>query len=427
MKCSSDAVPIGKLWVKKNRIDLNPPYQREAGIWSEDKQQLFMDSILNGFDVPKLYFHDRTGEKGPYSDSVVDGKQRLSSIWAFMEDGFPLASDFEFSGDKSFFEGSLPSPNQKYSEFSEEQKEYFRGQTIDVVTILDADEDDIEELFSRLNNGEPLNAAEKRNAMGGNMIKLVRELAKSPELKQSLSFKDKRMSFHEVSAKLVKMEISEKDGHGIFCDLKKKFLDQMVEKNKGTTEAELEGLKSRVLKNLKVMNKVFSKNDPLLNKQSYPQLYYGWIKEMSARYSGDGISQRLRSFLEDFHARRIENLQKPEDERDPYLIEYGRLTQQGTNDLQSMVERSTLLTRYFLQDNPDVSIKDPKRQFSSEERYVIWIRSGKQCQNQGCSKALPDLADMHADHVKAWVKGGTTTLENAQALCADCNGKKSSS
>ncbi len=425
MKCTSDAVPIGKLWVKKNRIDLNPPYQREAGIWSDDKKQLFIDSILNGFDVPKLYFHDRTDEKGPFSDSVIDGKQRLSAVWEFMEDKYALASDFEFTGDSSFFQGRPPSAHKRYSEFTEEQIEYFRGQTIDVVTVIDADEDDIEELFSRLNNGEPLNAAEKRNAMGGDLIKLVREIAKLEELSNCFSFKDKRMAFHEVSAKLIRLEVSEKEGHGTFCDLKKKFLDQMVEKNKKIAEAELDGLRSRVVKNLKVLNRVFSKNDPLLCKQSYPQLYYGWLKEIYTRYSSNGLAQSLHDFLIDFHSNRIENLQRPEDERDPYLIEYGRLTQQGTNDLQSMIERSTILTRYFLQQHPGVEIKDLQRQFSTEERYVIWVRSGKQCQNSGCSKSLQEISDMHADHIKAWAKGGTTSLENAQALCSDCNLKKS--
>jgi 5-methylcytosine-specific restriction endonuclease McrA len=129
--------------------------------------------------------------------------------------------------------------------------------------------------------------------------------------------------------------------------------------------------------------------------------------------------------LDKFHVRRIENLSKPEDERDTTLIEYGRLTQQGTNDLQSMIDRSKILTRYFLQENPDVLLKDTSRQFSEEERFVIWVKSGKMCQATGCGKQLPELADMHADHKTAWSKGGPTSLSNAQALCEECNLKKS--
>ena len=38
-----------------------------------------------------------------------------------------------------------------------------------------------------------------------------------------------------------------------------------------------------------------------------------------------------------------------------------------------------------------------------------------------------ELAEMHADHVKPWSRGGTTTADNCQMLCRDCNLKKSDS
>ena len=426
MICESKAVPIGKLWIKKNRIDLNPPYQREASIWSEDKQQLFIDSVLNGYDVPKLYFHDRSDENGPFSDSVVDGKQRLSTIWNFMEGKFSLANDFVFSGDDSFLEDEIPQSCQSYEDFSDSQKEYFRGQSMDVVSIKKADDDDIEELFSRLNNGEPLNSAEKRNAMGGNMIKLVREIAKLNKLTSILSCKNKRMSYHEIAAKTMKMELSEQDGHGIFCDIGKKHLDQMIVKNRDASESELDGLKARVSKQLNHLNRVFRKNDPLLNRQTYLQLYYGWIKFITKRYNSPSLHKDIRSFLESFQVKRHENLQKAEDDRDNVLLEYGRLAQQGTNNLASMQERADILTRYFLEDYPDLGILDKSRQFNEVERHLIWVRSGKMCQNPNCDQKLDDLGDMHADHIEAWSKGGQTCLSNAQALCVECNLRKSS-
>lgn len=36
-----------------------------------------------------------------------------------------------------------------------------------------------------------------------------------------------------------------------------------------------------------------------------------------------------------------------------------------------------------------------------------------------------ELKDMQADHVTPWSKGGKTTIENCQMLCADCNRRKS--
>lgn len=427
MKCTTQPWTVSALYVKQKVIETDPPYQRESGIWSVEKKQLFIDSIMNGFDVPKLYFHDIRSEGEPVSFNVIDGKQRLGAIWEFLDKskGFSLADDFTFSGDVSWFEEEgPPSPGRKFSELSDKQQEYFRLQAIDVVEVAGADEEDIEELFSRLNNGEPLNAAEKRNAMGGNMIKLVREIAREDDLTDILRFNEKRMSYHEVAAKLLRLELNDLKGQGLFADLKKRFLDSLVKDGRGIPQSEADGLKARVMTNIRAMKKVFGRGHALMNKQSYPQLYFGWLKSLKKDYAFDGFDKKVIDFLEKFHERRLNNLKLPEEDRDPTLVEFGRLMQQGTNDLQSMQERSRILTRYFLQDHPDVEVKDGRRAFSEDERYVIWMRSGKQCQNENCQRDLRDIDEMHADHMKAWARGGKTLLSNAQALCEDCNSKK---
>ena len=36
-----------------------------------------------------------------------------------------------------------------------------------------------------------------------------------------------------------------------------------------------------------------------------------------------------------------------------------------------------------------------------------------------------EIEEMQADHITPWSKGGKTTAENCQMLCADCNRRKS--
>lgn len=67
-------------------------------------------------------------------------------------------------------------------------------------------EDDIEELFSRLNNGEPLSGAEKRNAMGGKMCKLIREIGSHKFFREYTHFKQVRLQHYECAAKFLLME-----------------------------------------------------------------------------------------------------------------------------------------------------------------------------------------------------------------------------
>ena len=43
---------------QRDTIDLNPPYQRRGGLWSAREKSYLIDSILNDYDIPKLYLAD---------------------------------------------------------------------------------------------------------------------------------------------------------------------------------------------------------------------------------------------------------------------------------------------------------------------------------------------------------------------------------
>lgn len=42
---------------EKDFINTHPDYQRKGEVWTLQKKQLLIDSILNDYDIPKLYFH----------------------------------------------------------------------------------------------------------------------------------------------------------------------------------------------------------------------------------------------------------------------------------------------------------------------------------------------------------------------------------
>src|SRR4051812_11220577 len=88
---------IQTLYLDRDEIWLDPPYQRAGDIWPLDKRQLLIDSLLNNFDIPKFYFHDfypaKEVEGTDFRYAIIDGKQRMSAIWDFLDNKFPLASD----------------------------------------------------------------------------------------------------------------------------------------------------------------------------------------------------------------------------------------------------------------------------------------------------------------------------------------------
>lgn len=66
--------------------------------------------------------------------------------------------------------------------------------------------------------------------------------------------------------------------------------------------------------------------------------------------------------------------------------------------------------------------KDEKRTFSAEQRRIIW-NSEEQHHCRKCRKLLT-WDDFTIDHIIAHVRGGRTSVPNAQIMCRSCNSRK---
>lgn len=58
-------------------------------------------------------------------------------------------------------------------------------------------------------------------------------------------------------------------------------------------------------------------------------------------------------------------------------------------------------------------------------RFQVLRRDDFKCVSCGASPATESGVELQVDHVVPWAKGGETTLENLQSLCAKCNIGKS--
>src|SRR5688572_5961376 len=84
--------PILSVCGLKDCIDTNPDFQRPP-VWSQSQKQLLVDTILRGYDIPKLYWRKISAKPEKYD--VVDGQQRLRAIFEFHGGLFPLPKDSE--------------------------------------------------------------------------------------------------------------------------------------------------------------------------------------------------------------------------------------------------------------------------------------------------------------------------------------------
>ncbi|KAF5334728.1 hypothetical protein D9758_016899 [Tetrapyrgos nigripes] len=89
-------------WLHSGDVNLEPEYQRDV-VWTKEKQTGLIDSILKKFYIPPIIFVVSTDDDGNETKTCIDGKQRLTSIYRFM-DGLILhrtQSQTKNSGTKS--------------------------------------------------------------------------------------------------------------------------------------------------------------------------------------------------------------------------------------------------------------------------------------------------------------------------------------
>jgi hypothetical protein len=337
---------VAKAMAWRSAIDDGPTYQREGSVWALDKRQLFIDSLLNGFDVPKIYLHDLRGAHPTKVYAVVDGKQRLTTIWQFLTDQFALAAGFRIEPPYvPELPPEVPGPRagQRYSELDPRWREVLRRTHLAVVLIQNATVEDIEELFSRLNNGQPLNAAERRNAMGGDLAGLVRRIARHEFFTSRLGYTNARYRHLELAARILLIEHVDPAGDGPVPDLRSPAVDAFVRANRKIARNAGTSLLARAAARLDTLVRVFEPDDRLLARQSQTVLYHLFVRSIAL--SDPGALAGLRAFLSEFQRGRLEELSRSDGRPDPELVEFTRLVQQGTNDPRSLARLLEILSR----------------------------------------------------------------------------------
>jgi hypothetical protein len=140
-------------WFKSKELIINENFQRHS-VWSPQAKTLLIDSILNELPLPKIFIRTKIDPKRQKTiKEIVDGQQRIRSIVEFANDEFALNSKSEnFIG-------------KKYSDLSDEAQQAFLGYILTAEQLLNASDDDVIDIFARLNSYTvALNANEKRHA-----------------------------------------------------------------------------------------------------------------------------------------------------------------------------------------------------------------------------------------------------------------------
>lgn len=348
-----DGLTVGRFSRMRESIDLDPPYQREGGIWDDETRRRLIDSIINGLDVPKLYFERamtrRINREGlTYQYSVIDGKQRLGAINSYLNDELRLPEDFILFEDES--------RQAAGHTLSELRREFpglatrFLDYELPVVSVVTESGDLIEEMFQRLNAASSLNAAERRNAISGSTKDAANALAGHVFLIKKSPIKNARYKYRELGAKFLAIE-QQVESRGKIVDTKAETLLRLFkdthDKPVRITDGQMEAYRDRATDVLDHMAGLFQDNDPLLSSIGTVVVYYLSFRNEVFRKAA--TREALQSFevLRREAARMSDNDPAYGSPVNARLRDYNLLVQ-STNDGRALDRRATILAAYVV-------------------------------------------------------------------------------
>jgi hypothetical protein len=253
------------------------PIQRASGQWDALQKSLLIHSIIGDYPIPPIAIvkAEVDGQEGEF---VIDGKQRSTTVLDFISgiaDGegnypataYPLHDEtpvVDIDGKEIELAGLY------FDQLDDDAQAEILSATFAIQRMEEATDEQIEELFSRWNNGTPLTKQQKaRGKMGTANAIVIDKLLKHPFIQETASFTalQKRRSDDEAVI-LQTMMLMAKDyeipSNGFVADNILKFASDM-------READISEVTTAVKEALDYANGALEKH-PLLKKLHLPTI-----------------------------------------------------------------------------------------------------------------------------------------------------------
>lgn len=144
--------------MRDDLISPRPEFQRKL-VWSNQHKSAFIDSVLNKYPLPEIFLTELQVdlESGKRAEMLVDGQQRLSTLYEYVTNNLDLKL-------------SVNTPN--FRDLTDDEKRDFLNHQIVVRMLKTESFESIREIFTRINSTKyALNAMEINHARYDGVLK----------------------------------------------------------------------------------------------------------------------------------------------------------------------------------------------------------------------------------------------------------------
>lgn len=139
--------------IEKGQVLFDCAVQRNP-VWDLSRKSLLIHSMIEGYPIPPFYFARRSDKKY----DALDGLQRSTAISEFLHEEYALTEDTPSIMDEDG--NPVEVAGKKMSELAEWAQDNIKDYSLTIYYFEDITDDEIAELFFRINNGKPLTSIE---------------------------------------------------------------------------------------------------------------------------------------------------------------------------------------------------------------------------------------------------------------------------
>lgn len=350
------------------KLTIQPEYQRNY-IYADGKKDVaVIESILKGYPLGLIYFNQTDEDRY----EVLDGQQRITSIGRFLAKKFAIMED----GKPLYFD-SLP---------IEQQEKILNTKML--IYICNGTEKEIKEWFKTINiAGIPLNEQELLNAVfSGEFVTLAKA-----EFSNSQNAQIQKWSAY-INGSALRQDFLAKALEWVS---KGDVSDYM---SKHRHDSNINELKIYFNTVIDWVSTVFIDIEKEMRGIEWGRLYEAY-KDTS--YNPQDVSIKVKELYSDPYVKNRKG-----------IFEY---------ILSGSVDTKLLDVRVF-----DEAIKKMVYKQQTEKAKEENVSNCPLCavSNNANKNKIWTIKEMEADHVTAWSKGGSTSLDNCEMLCMTHNRSK---
>ncbi len=388
---------ISDFILNRDKYKVDETYQRPADVWSHKDKQCLIDTIMRGEPVPIFFLNYISSEDTYY---IVDGQQRLQCITDFYNNKFALSKEFSIQA----LDG------KKFQDLTTKERELFQNYNLQVKIMKDYDDERVRMIFSRLQRGKPLGIGEKLNAKPGQIVNVMRELAKHDYISKSIGVNKQRYhTYEDVSRMMFYEKFGTKDSStGPLNEMFDKYKDDITVNSK---------IYKKIQNVLNYLLKCFPAepgNYQFLSKHAWVVTVYCVISDLRDTYALNGREADIAKFIEQFHLRVYTEDWRTSDIKLQRFYDNAR----GGWAERLNENRKATMKEYMINE---LKLKplDENRQISDEDKISAYSNANNCCEK--CGKRFKDYKEPEYHHIELFSEGGKTSLDNIMVLCTKCH------